>query len=301
MKCLNILRTIGSVVAASILALTIMACSLYQAIAQVAVARTTWEDILARESVQKRIDTIIVNSTGLWQLRPLDENLYGQIFVILRREVADPFLADLPRAWTAWLSGATNRFDPVMDLSAVRGKVIWMLKQTVRSRLPEIFVRKMEQRIERNFSKKVPTAMRMLPLIGVSSNTELAMKGIRQDFVQWYRVRLLVWLVPLAAAILWFWAMRKRQYFPESLAGLVGGTALMVLMPLAVFSGQIGEIAGTIVRLKSGSGEWAEMADVVLSAVIDNIRTPLGILGMTGIAVLLILAALRWWRRRSFA
>jgi len=301
MKCLNILRTIGSVVAASILALTIMACSLYQAIAQVAVARTTWEDILARESVQKRIDTIIVNSTGLWQLRPLDENLYGQIFVTLRREVADPFLADLPRAWTAWLSGATNRFDPVMDLSAVRGKVIWMLKQTVRSRLPEIFVRKMEQRIERNFSKKVPTAMRMLPLIGVSSNTELAMKGIRQDFVQWYRVRLLVWLVPLAAAILWFWAMRKRQYFPESLAGLVGGTALMVLMPLAVFSGQIGEIAGTIVRLKSGSGEWAEMADVVLSAVMDNIRTPLGILGMAGIAVLLILAALRWWRRRSFA
>ena len=219
---------------------------------------------------------------------------------MLRKEVADPFLAGLPLLWTSWLGGKTNAFDPVMDLSVTRGKIIWLFKQTVKSRLPEMLVNKFEQRIERNFSKKVPSAMRMLPLIGVSSNMERWLSTQREDFLSMYSLRYLVWLIPVVFAGLWVWSMRQRRHCAESLAGVVGGISLFILMPILLFSRQIAEIAGTIVRLKSGASEWAEMADVAVAGLVDRLIIPLAVLALISITVLLVLVGIRWWRRRSF-
>lgn len=289
----RILRSSASVLIALGLALSVLACSLFLAITRLAGSQEIWEKVLAREAIQKRIDSLIISSTGLLKLKPLDENLYGRIFFTLRTEVVDPFLRDLPRVWSTWLRGETNHFDPVIDLTTVRGKVNWMLRQTVRDRLPAILIAKIEGRIEKNFSRAVPASVRMLPLIGVNSNSEVRLQRIRQDFVHCYRVRILVWLIPLVLTVLWFFSIRKKQLFPESLAGLLGGTALMVLAPLTVFPRQIEEVITTLVRLGGGGREWSEVAATAFVALMDSLSLSLGLIAITGISALVLLFVFR--------
>jgi len=300
MKLMKGLRTTTSILAALVFSLTIVGVSLYLALRETAVDPGLYREILGREAVQKKIDTIIINSSGLWQLQSLDAQLYGQIYHTLRTEVANPFLKTLPGIWTAWLSGDTNRFDPVMNLAETRGRIMWMLKQAVRSKLPEFFVQRLEQKIERNFSKKVPTAMRMLPLLGVNSNLEYRLHEVRETFLGWYGGLPFVVLLPFVVAGLWYWSMEKRSCFPECLAGVAGGTALMLLMPIMFFSGQITEIAGTIVRLKSGGGVWATIADALVSRSLAAITTPLLLCAGFSCLLLVVLSGFRWSKHRSF-
>jgi len=212
---------------------------------------TAYKDFLLSPAVQKKIDAIIIQTSGLEQLRMYDETVYGNIFYLMKTELVAPFTNTLPELVVQYIAGKTNTFDPVLNLQEVRGKAKWILDQAVNQKVPSFLLERMQRSVNRIFNRYVPMSMRILPMLGVTPPMEEKMQAYVAKFQELSAKR--HWLYTGAAffALMWFVLMRKKINFPGNLAASLGAASLCVALPITLFGRQLIEIAQTAL-LQSG-------------------------------------------------
>lgn len=205
---------------------------------------------LATPAMKKKIDSLVTTSSGLWQLQAIDAQLYGSVLGLLHTEVVDPFVKALPAVWLEFITGKTNRFDPLVDLATARGKIQWVLEEAVRQKVPWFLVEKIQQRIQRNFTRNVPTGMRLLPLLGVTTNQQKKLEETGKTFASWYNARGWLLVPPFVFFALCLLAATRRRRAAENLAAILCGVPGALMLAASLFARQTGEVLETVLRLR---------------------------------------------------
>jgi len=255
LKIWHVFRALLSGAFALVCFLTLLAALAASAARTSALNESVYQNFIEHPAIQKKIDGIIVQSTGLWQVRSYDESVYWTVFNLLKAELITPFQSGLPPQFTAYLSGETNSFDPVLNLYETRGKIKWILDQAIQEKIPFFLVESIQRNIDRVFTRYVPFTLRLLPLLGVTPKMEEDMRAFVSDFQEYSRYRGILYLLPLVSLALCFILMRGKRAFPEYLASFLGGMALCFALPIALFSKQLTEIALTALNLQGRGGE----------------------------------------------
>ena len=278
------------------LCLVLISCVVYSAHKTI-LDEQIYKTFLDAPPVQKKVDSIIVQSSGLWQVRDYDASVFATVFQLMKAELINPFMSELPAQVVCYLSAETNIFDPVLNLSETRGKVKWILDQAIQQKIPFFLVETIQKAIDRTFARRVPQSMRLFPLIGVTPKMEEEMHAYVAHFHHYSQYRTHLYLSPLIPLVLWFVCMRKRKYFPDTLAAVLGGFALCLALPLTLFNRQLLEIAYTAVNLRGRSGEeLSAFIQAALPPFLEPLTEALCTLALICLAALLCVLCYRWLR-----
>jgi hypothetical protein len=294
---LKAVRPVLCVLAALLSLLCILLFFIVCAARVTALEEGLYQSFLETPPVQKKIDILVVQTSGIAQLHAIDESVYWTIFNLMKTELVAPFVNDLPPLTVQYLSGETNTFDPVINLYEVRGKVKWILERAAEEKIPFFLVELVKKNIDNNFAKHVPVSMRLLPLLGVTPPMEENMQKYVAAFQKYARQRIFLLLFAFVFALLWLVLMRKKKNFPGNFAASLGGLALCVALPAALFSRQLTEIAATAMSQSGRSGE--EVTAVITLALprfFERLSDSLFILAAVCAFVLLMLLALRYFK-----
>jgi hypothetical protein len=260
----------------------------------------TYQDFLETPSIQKKIDALVVQSTGIWQIRDYDESVYRTVFHLMKTELINPFINDLPAQTVYYLADKTNTFDPVLNLHETRGKIKWVLDQAIQQKIPFFLVETIQSNLDKIFARHVPFSMRLLPLIGVTPKMEEDMRAYAARFQHYSRYRVLIYLSPLVPLALWFAFMRKRRLFPENLAAFLGGFTLCLAFPIVLFGRQLMEIALTAINLRGRAGEeYSAFINAALPSFFQTLTTAFFILASICFCTLICILCRRWYKKRT--
>ncbi|MDR2734045.1 MAG: hypothetical protein LBC99_05290 [Spirochaetota bacterium] len=284
------------------LVLLVLACIEFSA-RNTILDENVYKDFLLAPAIQKKIDNIIIQTSGLEQLRAYDETVYENIFYLMKTELIAPFTNTLPELVVQYLAGDTNNFDPVLNLHEVRGKAKWILDQAVNQKVPFFLLERMQRAVNRIFSRYVPVSMRLLPMLGVTPDMEEKMKIYVTSFHELSKKTFLIYISAFFFTVLWFVLMRKKKNFPGNFVAALGALLFCIALPITLFDKQLVEIVQTALNQSSrAAGEYQAFAGVFLPRFFERLSELLFISAAGCTLVLLglvIFRIIRIWKSKK--